>query len=150
MPCCCRCLYWSSIIRRQNNYINAYQKLERFTFVISVPVHSINTFLVFRLIFVWSPKTCENKNMLRNISFIAITLILILCQKDHCHLPQLKKTMIYCNNIHSCWQNSSSFHFLIYESNKRRKTDQTLWLGCALHCKTQESTGILAVSWKAN
>lgn len=39
--------------------------------------------------------------MLRNISFIAIALILILCQKDHCHLSQLKKATIYSTNIHS-------------------------------------------------
>lgn len=114
-----------------------------------MPVHSINTFLVFSVIFVWSPKTCENKNMLRNISFIAIALILILCQKGHCHFPQLKKATIYCSNIHSGWQNCSSFYIWIYESKKRKKADQTHWLGYALHCKTQRSSGILAASWES-
>lgn len=86
-----------------------------------MPVHSINTFLVFSVIFVWSPKTCENRNMLRNISFIAIALILILCQKGHCHFPQLKNATIYCSNIHSGWQNCSSFYIWIYESKKRKR-----------------------------
>lgn len=61
-----------------------------------MPVHSINTFFVFILIFVWSPKTCKENKMLKNVTaFLATTLVLtpFVIQKDDCHLLQLKKPL---------------------------------------------------------
>lgn len=120
-----------------------------------MPVHSINTFLVFTLIFVWSPKTCEDKNVLRNvITFLAMILTPSVIQKDRCHLPQLKKppTFTILTRIAALF----IFKFINQREEKDRPDsltrlcftlkDTQIYRYLSIHLKKQTS-GTVAICW---
>lgn len=113
-----------------------------------MPVHSINTFLVFTLIFVWSPETRGDKNMLRNvITFLAMILTPSAIQRDHCHPPQLKKPLSTAPTLTVLTATAALLcYFLI---KKREKTDQAHCRDYALCWRTHRSTGISVPSERA-